>query len=69
MKNKTRLKTRLSSALIAVFLLTALLAKSQDSQLLPTRIYGTQGTAFVYTNITGNIEQKSAIVQHIFSTP
>ena len=58
MMKKIIITTSLYSALIAVFLLQVSLAKSQDSQLRPTRIYGTLGTAFVYTNITGNLEQE-----------
>jgi hypothetical protein len=43
---------------VIVLMFSAQLAKSQNSPLRPTRIYGTLGKAFVYTNLTGNIEQE-----------
>jgi hypothetical protein len=55
---KQGFKPCFTTALIAILLLSAQLAKSQNSPLRPTRIYGTLGTAFVYTNLTGNIEQE-----------
>lgn len=55
---KLGFKPSFTTALIVALLLVATLVKSQDSQLRPTRVYGTLGTAFVYTNITGNIEQQ-----------
>ena len=55
---KQGFKSCFTTALIAILLLSAQLAKSQNSPLRPTRIYGTLGTAFVYTNLTGNIEQE-----------
>jgi hypothetical protein len=68
MENKKRLKTSsftkqglkpsYTTALIALLILVAFSVKSQDSQLRPSRIYGTFGTAFIYTNITANIEQE-----------
>lgn len=55
---KHGLEACFATALISLLILVAFSAKSQDSQLRPTRIYGTLGTAFIYTNLTGNIEQE-----------
>ncbi len=45
------------TAFTGLMLFSAESAKSQESKLRPTRVYGTLGTAFVYSNITGSIEQ------------
>lgn len=55
-------------AFVVVMLLLATPAKSQNTQLRSTRIYGTLGTAFVYTNFTGNIEQEFLQRQDKFFT-
>jgi hypothetical protein len=55
---KQGLKPCFTTALIIILLLSVQLAKSQNSQLRPTLAYLTLGTAFVYTNITGNVEQE-----------
>jgi len=55
---KQGLKPCFTTALIVVLLLVVSQTKSQDSKLHTTCVYGTLGTFFVYTNITGNIEQQ-----------
>ncbi|MDD3741948.1 MAG: hypothetical protein PHH30_11995 [Bacteroidales bacterium] len=54
---KLGFKPSFTTALIALLISTTHCVVAQDSQLRPTRIYGTLGTAFVYSNITGSIEQ------------
>lgn len=62
-------KLSFTTTLIAILMLATFSVKSQNDQLRPTRIYGTLGTAFVYTNLTGNIEQEISVnSSHFFNS-